>query len=390
MLRKGKVRPFLARHPWVLDRAIERVEGQPADGEVVELVSDREQFVARGIFNGQSKIRVRLYTWNQAEMLDADTWRERLETAISLRQSLGYDRPEGGSRLVYSEADGLSGLVVDRFADYLVVQATSLAMASRLDMLVPLLVQMLEPRGVVLRLERDMSRAEGLTLEECVLAGAAPTGPVFIQEHGIRYGVELGAGQKTGFYLDQRENRRVAAGYLAGRKILDLFCYCGAFSLAAQSLAGVHTSLGIDSSQRAITLARANAQLNGHANLHFEEGDCFARLDRLAVDAVKFGGLVLDPPKFARNRTGVPEALRAYHHLNRQAVQVLEPGGILVTCSCSGHVSRDDFLFLLSDVAQRTKRDIQVLEMRGAAPDHPVTPTCLETEYLKCFICRVV
>jgi 23S rRNA (cytosine1962-C5)-methyltransferase len=171
--------------------------------------------------------------------------------------------------------------------------------------------------------------------------------------------------------------------------VLDLFCYTGGFALAGSVPGHAKEVLGMDSSAKAIALARANAELNGVANVHFEVGDCFQRLEALESEGQKFGAIVLDPPKFARSRQGVAEALRAYHYLNRLAVHVLEPGGVLVTCSCSGHVSREDFLFMLADVAQRTGRDIQVLEQRGAAPDHPVSATCLETDYLKCCICRV-
>jgi 23S rRNA (cytosine1962-C5)-methyltransferase len=212
---------------------------------------------------------------------------------------------------------------------------------------------------------------------------------VFIEEHGLRYGVDLSAGQKTGFYLDQRDNRRAAAEHFRGRRVLDVFCYSGAFSLTASALGGAKHVLGIDSSSKAIALAQANAQLNGTSHVQFEVADAFHRLQALVEADEKFGGIVLDPPKFARNRKGVAEALKAYHHLNRLAVQALEPGGILVTCSCSGHVSREEFAFMLADVAQRTGREVQILQQRGAAADHPVSATCLEGEYLKCFVCRV-
>jgi 23S rRNA (cytosine1962-C5)-methyltransferase len=205
----------------------------------------------------------------------------------------------------------------------------------------------------------------------------------------VRYGVDLESGQKTGFFIDQRDNRQRAAGYFRGRRVLDLFCYTGGFALCAAS-AGASDVLGVDSSAKAVALAKANAELNGLANVRFEAADCFKSLEALGAEGRRFGAVVLDPPKFARNRQGVEEALRAYHHLNRQAVELLEPDGILTTCSCSGHVSREDFLHMLADVAQRSGRDIQVLEQRGAAPDHPTSATCLETEYLKCFICRVL
>lgn len=389
-LKPRKVRPFFGRHPWVLDSAIARIDGQPADGDVVDLISDKGRFVARGLFNSKSRIRVRLYTWNAAEPIDETFWRRRLEAAVALRRDLGYADLSGAARIVFSEADGLSGLIVDRYGEYLAIQPTALAMAQRLSSLTPMLVELLHPRGIVLRNERGLAQVEGIHLAEGLHWGQMPEGPVFIEEHGLRYGVDLREGQKTGFYLDQRENRRAAAGYCRGRSVLDLFCYSGGFGLAALKLGGAREVLAVDGSQKALALARANAELNGVSNIHFEQGDGFETLDALRAAGERFGAIVLDPPKFARSRAALDDALMAYHRLNRGAADLLEPGGILVTCSCSGHVTREDFLHMLAGVAQRSGRDIQVLEQRGAAPDHPVSASCLEGEYLKCFICRVV
>ncbi|MGD9647364.1 MAG: class I SAM-dependent rRNA methyltransferase [Pirellulales bacterium] len=388
-LKPRKSRPFFGRHPWVLDSAIASVAGEPADGDAVDLLSDTGKFIARGVFNSRSRIRVRLYSW-QPEPLDDSFWRARLETALALRERLGYTDPEGGARLVFSEADGLSGLIVDRYADYLAVQVTSLAMRARLPRLVPLLVDLLHPRGIYLRTEKGIGQAEGLELLDGLAWGRDPGGPIFVTEHGLRYGVDLAVGQKTGFYLDQRENRRALAAYTAGARLLDMFCYSGGFSLTARRWGRASDVVAVDASPRAIALARANAQLNGESGIRFVERDGFEALDELVIAREKFGAVVLDPPKFARNRGSLDDALRAYHRLNRQAVNLLEPGGILLTCSCSGAVSREDFLYMLVGVAQQTGRDIQILEQRGAAPDHPVSATCLETEYLKCFICRVL
>jgi 23S rRNA (cytosine1962-C5)-methyltransferase len=389
-LKPRKVRPFFGRHPWVLDSAIARIDGQAADGDVVDLISDKGRFVARGLFNSQSRIRVRLYTWTAAEPLDDAFWRRRLETAVALRRDLGYTDPHGATRLVFSEADGLSGLIVDRYGEYLAIQATALALAMRLETITPMLVELVRPRGIVLRNERGVGQLEGIHLPDGLHWGQMPEGPVFIEEHGLRYGVDLREGQKTGFYLDQRENRRAAAGYCRGRRVLDLFCYSGGFGLAAVKLGGAREVLAVDGSQKALALARANAELNGLSNIHFQVGDGFEILDSLRTAGERFGAVVLDPPKFARSRAALDDALMAYHRLNRTAAELLEPGGILVTCSCSGHVTREDFLHMLAGVAQRSGRDIQVLEQRGAAPDHPVGASCLESEYLKCFICRVV
>lgn len=374
----------------MLDSAIEQVEGSPADGEVVDLVSDKGKFIARGVFNSQSRIRVRLFTWRATEALDDAFWQERLKTAVQLRSVLGYDDPKGAARLVFSEGDRLSGLIVDRYADFLVVQITSKAMAVRLPLLIDILADLVQPRGIMVRTDQAVSRAEGLDVAERFVWGRAPEGPVVITDQGVRYYVDLNEGQKTGFYLDQRENRRAAARYMQGRSVLDVFCYTGGFSLAASALGGAREVLGIDSSRKALELAQANAQLNGLTNVQFEAADSFQWLEARVSAGQQYGGVVLDPPKFAGSRRSVEEALRAYHWVNRLGVELLEPGGILVTCSCSGHVTPEDFLEMLLGVGQQTGRDLQLLEVRGASPDHPVMITCPESEYLKCVICRVV
>jgi 23S rRNA (cytosine1962-C5)-methyltransferase len=390
ILKPRKARPFYGRHPWVLDSAIDRVEGATSDGDVVDLLSDKGKFIARGILNGQSRIRVRLYTWQATETLDEAFWRRRLQSAIGFREQLGYGDLRGAARLVFSEGDGLSGLIVDRYADYLAVQVTALAMAVRLPQIAPMLAELTGARGIMVRTERGVSRAEGLDLRDGPYWGQMPDGPLLAVDGGLTYEIDFSEGQKTGFYLDQRENRLAAARYFRGRRVLDMFCYSGGFAMAAAAFGCARDVLGVDTSQRAVTLAWANAERNGLRNVRFQCGDGFQTLDSLHKAGERFGGVVLDPPKFARSCGALAEAMRAYHWLNRLGVSLLEPGGILVTCSCSGHVTREDFLEMLMGVAQQTGREIQVLEQRGASPDHPISATCLETEYLKCFICRVV
>ncbi len=390
ILKPRKARPFYGRHPWVLDSAIHHIQGEVADGDVVDLMTDTGKFVARGIFNSQSRIRVRLYSWDIHQALDDAFWRGRLETAVALRQTLGLEKRDGACRLVFSEADGLSGLVVDRLGEWLSVQVTGLGIERRLDGIIEVLKELVHPRGIFIRTEKGIASAEGVQLRDGLHWGEAPSGPAFITENGIRYGIDLAEGQKTGFYIDQRENRLAAARYMRDRRVLDMFCYSGGFSLNGAVHGGAREIYGFDSSAKAIALARANAELNGVTVAKFEEADCFKALDALKVNRERFGAVILDPPKFARSRSSLDDALRAYHKLNRMALDVLEPGGILVTCSCSGHVTREDFFHLLLGVAEQSKRGIQVLETRGAAPDHPTSVTCLESEYLKCFICRVV
>lgn len=394
-LKPRKARPFYGRHPWVLDTAIAGVTEYPRDGDVVDLVSEHGEFIARGVLNSRSRIRVRLYSWHAEEQLDADFWRSRLTSAVELRRRIGYLTPAGGCRLVNSEADGLGGLIVDRYGEHLVVHVTALAMQHRLDELLPILQDLVQPRGIVVRADEAMAKREGLALPEGAVGnvlrtvGDVPSEAAFIEEHGLRFGVDLTGGQKTGFFLDQRENRKAAAAYMQDLSVLDVCCYSGGFALAASKLGGAREVLGIDTAQRAVALARANTELNGIKNVRFETGDAFKTIQAFNAEGRKFGAVVLDPPKFAANRQALPDALRAYERLNVGAINLLEMGGILVTCSCTGGVSREDFTYILAEAAARTRRPLQILETRGAAPDHPFSASCLETEYLKCFICRV-
>jgi 23S rRNA (cytosine1962-C5)-methyltransferase len=346
--------------------------------------------VARGLWNPHSRIRVRLYAFDAATKLDDAFWRARIGAAVALRKDLGLDDRAGAARLVNSEGDDLSGLIVDRYGDYLAVQVTALAMATRLEVFCDALEAAVAPRGILLRgAERGLAKLEGLALPDRLIRGAAPTGPIFVHEHGLRFGVDLAEGQKTGYYLDQRDNRQAAARHARGRRVLDMFCYSGGFAVACAVSGGARSVLAVDASGRAVALARANAELNAATTVTAEESDAFDKLDALAAAGERFGMIVLDPPKFARSRAAADDALRAYHRINRVAVGLLEPGGILVTCSCSGSVTRDDFHRMLAGVAQRAGRPIQILESRGAAPDHPVSASCLEGEYLTCVIARV-
>jgi 23S rRNA (cytosine1962-C5)-methyltransferase len=388
ILRSGRARPFYGRHPWVYAGAIDAVEGNPADGDQVDLYSYAGKFVARGLYNSRSKIRLRLYSWEQAP-LDRDFFRERLAAAIHLRRTiLGLSGPGNACRLVFSESDGLSGLTIDRYDRWLVLQFTALGLALRRELLVELLVELIQPEGIFLRTERGIGQLEGLELQDGLLWGQVPGEPIAINEEGMRFLVNLAEGQKTGFYLDQRDNRRALARYAAGRRMLDAFCYTGGFALQA-ARAGAREVSAVDVSEPALALARQNAQLNGLAQVTFVRADVFNHLDTLRGAGEKFGLVVLDPPKFARARNALEDALRGYRRLQTLALQLLEPDGILVTCCCSGLITVDMLEALLAQLAAEERRDIQIIERRGQAPDHPVSVSCLETNYLKCLICRV-
>jgi 23S rRNA (cytosine1962-C5)-methyltransferase len=388
VLKPRRARPFFARHPWVFDSSIERVTGEPCAGDQVDVVTSDGQRIATGLYNPTSTIRVRLYRWDDGP-LDGAFWLRTLAAAARLRREmLGLDKDSSAYRLVFSEGDGLSGLTVDRYDRWLVAQFTSLALYTRRDLILDLLTQLTAVEGIIARTDRGVTPKEGLRVGQDWAVGSVPLEPVTIVEHGLVYRVDIRSGQKSGFYLDQRVNRREVASYCRGKRVLDLFCFSGSFSLSAARNGAVET-LGVDSSTPAIELARQNAASNGIENAAFLVGDVLEVLARLELEQKRFDVVICDPPKFARQAKDVEHALKGYLRLNMAAVRVLEPDGILVTCSCSGLIGRELFTDLLGNVAEQSGRPIQILDQRGQAPDHPVSASCLETEYLKCVVCRV-
>lgn len=383
-----RARPFFGRHPWVFAGAIASVEGDPPDGAEVDLVSHTENFIARGLYNSQSKIRVRLYDWTPDTPLDRDFFRNRLAAAIRLRDLVGLNGPGRACRLVSSEGDGLSGLTIDRYDRWLVMQFTALGLAQRREMLGDLLQDLLQPAGILVRTERGIGQLEGLALQDGPLRGEIPAGPISIEENGLRFQVNLAEGQKTGFYLDQRDNRQVVARLAPGRRVLDAFCYTGGFGLHA-ARAGAAEVVGVDGSEPALTLARDNASRNELDRVSFVRADVFDDLDERVKRGEKFGLVILDPPKFARRKGAVEEALRGYRRLQTLALRLLEPDGFLASCCCSGLITLDMLEELLAQVAAEVRREVQLLERRGPSMDHPVSVACLESHYLKCLIGRV-
>lgn len=392
VIKSRRALPFFSRHPWVFGSALERTETEPADGAEVVLKSHDGKFIGRGLFNAQSQLRVRLYGWDEAAQLDREFWSRRIDEALELRRKLFPAwSPEFACRLINSEGDQLSGLTVDRYGDWLIVQITSLALAQRQELLLELLREKLSPRGIWLRTEKGIRTAEGLSQKDGLLWGEPPARPMFIEEHGLKYGIDLVEGQKTGFYLDQRDNRRFISQYVAGHQILDVFCYHGGFAMNCLKNGHAKDVLAVDVSESAVNLARANAELNGVSErLRFRTQDGFKALEDLTAGGELFDTVILDPPKMARNRAGLDAALRGYYSLNRLALNVLRPGGWLLTCSCSGHVTKDMFVEVLAKVANHAGRHLQILEARGPAADHPRSVTCPEADYLKCIFCRVV
>jgi 23S rRNA (cytosine1962-C5)-methyltransferase len=378
-LKKKEERRILRGHPWVFSNELQAAPTGCAPGEIVDVLDFSGAFIGRGYINPRTLIAVRLLTRKQEE-IDRDFFLRRIARARSLRTLLRF----GDSyRAVFGEGDGLPGLIVDKYADTLVVQSTTAGIEGQLDVIIAALIDEFEPATIVLRNDTASRELEGLTQETRVVRGAI-TGPVTIEESGITYTVDVLEGQKTGFFFDQRENRQALKGLVQGRRTLDCFCYVGAWSLSAARY-GASEVIGIDSSQKAVDMAARNAALNG-LQARFVKADVFEELRRLEKERERFGCIILDPPAFVKSRAKVREALKGYKEINLRAMKLLEPGGVLVTCSCSHHIDEDLFREMLIDAAQSAGRQARLLEMRSQARDHPILLAARETQYLKCAV----
>jgi 23S rRNA (cytosine1962-C5)-methyltransferase len=388
VLKRGREKPVRNRHPWIFSGALQHIEGEVRDGDLVRVVDSQGSYLATGYLNRRSQIVVRLLTWDDQEALDLGFWRARLHRAIAGRGLLAADPATNAYRLVHAEADGLPGLVVDRYGDWLVVQCLTLGMARRREKIVGLLVDLQRPGGVYARDDAEVRQKEGLPLERRVLAGTDPPDRILVVEQGHRFLVDIGEGHKTGFYLDQRENRWSVAEYCAGKEILNAFAYTGGFGVYA-GRAGARHVVNIDTSESALALAGENLALNGCPPQEMVVADVFQVLRQYRDQGRRFDLVVLDPPKFATSRASVRSATRGYKDVNLLAMQLLPPGGLLVSFSCSGLVSTDLFQKVLFGASVDAEREVQILERLAQGSDHPVLLTFPESAYLKGFICRV-
>jgi 23S rRNA (cytosine1962-C5)-methyltransferase len=387
-LKPQRQYPFLARHPWVQAHALAEEGRDLHPGQVVDVADHDGNWVARGLLNPASRLRIRLYAFDSSVAVGNDLWQQRIDEAIQRRRFTHAAGPQQAERLVFSESDLISGLIVDRYADCLSVQFTSAALWHWQAAILERLHERFQPRAIKIRLDAKTAKLEGIEPIDCWHNDVPLSEPVCYEQNGLQLTVDLQAGQKTGGYLDQRLNHIAAAEYMRGRRVLDVCCYTGGFGLLA-ARAGAASVLGIDSSDAALRTATELAQRNGVETIEFRPGDCFDTLAGMVNDGQQFDAVILDPPRFAGSRHQVDAAIRAYTRLNSAAVDLLPPGGILVTCSCSGRVSRSDFLNMLMDVGRRRRRDLVVLQNRGPAPDHPVAISCPESNYLKCVIAEV-
>jgi 23S rRNA (cytosine1962-C5)-methyltransferase len=384
VLRKKEDHRITAGHPWVFSNEIEKIEGSPAPGDVVEVAAAGGRTLGIGFYHPRSLIAVRILS-SQVEPIDLEFFRKRIGRALSLRARVYRD--SALYRLVHGESDFLPGLIVDRFADCCVLQTVSYGMDRRQDTICDALEGLLHPGCIIERNESPLRALESLPERQGVLRGEPR--PVEIEEHGIRYCLHPLKGQKTGFFLDQRENRFLTRRYSRDATVLDCFCNDGGFALNA-ARGGAASVLAIDASGEETERGTRNAELNGITTVTFETADVFARLRALREEGNRFDLIILDPPSFTRSRKNVPAAKRGYRELHEGALRILRPDGFLITASCSHHIEPRTFLEVIQDAAFRCGRSLQLLDWRGAAPDHPTLPGVPETQYLKLGVFRSV
>lgn len=388
-LLAGKERPVIQRHPWIFSGAIKKGAASIEHGAVVDVHTNDGAWLARGTWSSDSQIRVRLFTWDADEVLDEALLRRRIERAYEGRRLHPATSDTNAYRLVYAESDGLPGLIVDQYGDYLVVQFLTQGMEARAETIVKILADILQPRGIYERSDADIRNKEGLQPNEGVRWGDLPPELLTIQDHMLSFYLSLPEGQKTGFYLDQSINRRRVAAYCDGADVLDCFSYTGGLTLPAAQAGATHIT-AVDSSQTALEMLRANLELNQLTiPIDTTTGDVFKLLRQYREEGRQFDVVILDPPKFAHNQSQVERATRGYKDINLLAMQIVRRGGILVTFSCSGLISADLFQKIVFGASLDAQRDVQILERLTQAPDHPILLTFPEGAYLKGLICRV-
>jgi len=386
VLRKNQDRRVRGGHPWVFSNEVAEFRGTPADGDLVEVSDFRGAFLGRAYYNRKSLIAARLLTRGRDDV-DAGFFVKRLERALKLRESV-YPGAQA-VRLVYGESDQLPGVVIDRYGDVLAVQVLTLGMDVRAAMLREAIEQVFHPRGVMRMADSALRALEGLPLERGVWWGEVPE-KLEVASEGFTLEVDLRTGQKTGLYLDQRENRRQAEARAQGQRVLDLFCYQGEWALHA-ARGGAASVLAIDSSAPALEAARRNAERNGLAErITFRQGDCFDVARELERSGERFGLVVLDPPALIKSRGQLAGGARAYREINRTAMALLADGGTLITSSCSHHLEDPLFRQVLLESARQARRPFRVLAWLAEAPDHPQLLAVPETHYLKCAVLQAL
>ncbi len=390
-LKKGKDKAVRQLHPRVFSGAVDNVKGSPDDGDIVTVTDHSGAFLAKGFFNSQSRVAVRLLEWTENTDINELWWRNKIRKSLESRQDLFSSKGTNAYRLVFSEADFLPGLIADRYGDYISVQILTSGIEKIKGILLDELQQQLQPKGIFDRSDASARSHEGMGASFGSLYGEEPPEYVEVSENNIKYLINIAEGQKSGFFCDQRDNRRIVSEHTSGKRVLDCFSYSGGFTLNCLKK-GAAEVISVDSSPLAIETLRRNVSLNGVADLKHQaiQSDVNKQLRVFKEQDERFDVIVLDPPKYAPSRSLLDKASRAYKDLNRISMGLLNSGGLLATFSCSGAVDINHFKQILAWAALDAGKDVQFIHQFSQPEDHPVRASFPEGEYLKGLLCRVI
>jgi len=391
ILKKGKEKAVLHRHPWVFSGAIEQVKGKVANGDIVRLVDAKGGFMAYGFYNDQSRVALRLLEWDEAVEVNERWFREKVGVAVASRSNILADGTTNTCRLIFSESDYLPGLIVDKYADHLAVQVLTSGIEKVLPVIIDELQLLLKPESIFDKSDASSRGHEGLETQNIVLAGNHPPDRVEVKENGIVYNINIAEGQKSGFYCDQRDNRKIVASYAKGKRVLDCFSYTGGFTLNSLQN-GAASVTAVDSSVLAIDTLKENIILNKFDTdkVTTIASDVNKQLRKLREEGELFDVVILDPPKYAPSRSALDKASRAYKDLNRHGMLLLNRGGLLATYSCSGAMNMETFKQVIAWAALDAGKQVQFIHQFCQPEDHPVRASFPEGEYLKGLLCRVI
>ena len=390
ILKKGKEKAVLHHHPWVFSGAIENVKGKPANGDIVRLINAKGDFMAYGFYNDQSRVALRLLEWDENVVVDDNWFKEKVATAVNSRAGILADGITNTCRLIFSESDYLPGLIVDKYADHLAVQILTSGIEKVMPVIIDELQRLLNPESIFDKSDASSRENEGLQTSNIALTLNSPPENVEVKENNIIYNINIAEGQKSGFYCDQRDNRKILASYAKGKKVLDCFSYTGGFTLNSLQ-SGASSVTSVDSSALAIETLKENIKLNKlDAAKHIAiQSDVNKQLRAFREQDERFDIIILDPPKYAPSRSALDRASRAYKDLNRLAMLLLNEGGLLATYSCSGAMNMETFKQVLAWAALDAGKQVQFIHQFCQPEDHPVRASFPEGEYLKGLLCRV-
>lgn len=385
-LKKNEEKRIVSRHPWVYANEVQRIEGEGKNGDLAVVYDYKGNFIGKGFINHLSKILVRIFIRNKNEVVNKELFKERIKTAAEYRKKLGYSNCY---RVVFGEADNLPALIIDKYSDVFSIQILSLGMDRHKDKIIDALVELFSPKGIYERSDAEVRKKEGLPLFKGKIYGDFDT-RVVIEENGLKMIADVENGQKTGYFLDQKENRLAVRRYAKNARVLDCFCNVGGFSLNSAK-GGAKEVIALDISEKALSDVRENAKLNGLENIvRTECGDVFEKLREYKQNGEKFDLVVLDPPAFCKSANDVKNAYKGYKDINILGLKLVNKGGFLVTASCSHYMTATLFEKMLKEASRESGRTVRVAEIKSQAPDHPALLAADETTYLKFYVLHVL